>query len=720
MNSRSLLTYLLLMLLTGVLEEGKGQVVPPFDKKEGVLLTTPLLNRVPIGGVGAGTFEVNSEGAITQGAWTHNSQRPIASLPGCFAAIWTKRGERISARSFTLKTPYSLPNIGALDFQGLFPEAFLTPKDPTLPLQVRLRVASPLIPHDLRNSSFPAGLFLFELKNPSTIPVEVSVLLSWENVLGVGGTARLGTTSNRTGTSVVSIPDEQGIFGMRMQGVPLTQGNSLEEHLRDNTTGEMALLMRPPRKEVSISMAGWNTLAPQPPWWEAFARDGTVSGSTGMGEEGKNHPAGAIAVRLTLSPGDYAEVPFAVAWHVPHHFALSGVDYGDYAAKAFPSAVRTAQELLTEYRHLIALTEEPQRRLLSSTLPRPLVSQILNSVAALTTHLTHGREGELGLLAEVGEAGENRAGANFASAYDALALNETLVNYFPALCRANLERLARTQSVDGSFPSDTGSLEQGYTRLQPSSSPTLPEPTSALLRNTCAYVLMVGQYGFGAEDEEALRFHSPFIQRAMGFLSQYLLSAEKSEQELLANALKMGLRLTRGLKPLEVDTLSAFTYLPTPKPLSTPLRTALAQAVGGYTPNALAGFDYDPQSQILRLTPEIPGTWRTLTIPVTKPRFWGRVEFKPRAKGYLVSFRVERLISLAHKAHFGGAGAVLVVQSVRVPKSAVESKEARILVSLGVAPIGIRSREAIGQEVVLTFQSPIKMATGDRLEIEWR
>lgn len=727
----------ILWLLVLFAARSQAQTPLPLNSQKAAA-PAPLFG-VPIGGVGAGTFQVNSDGSIGRGMWTNNSQRPLKNLPGCFAAIWVKRGDRAQAKNLALKNAYGLPNVQSLEFQALFPEAFLVPADPALPLQMRLRVFSPLIPHDLRNSSFPAGLFLFELKNPSSVPVEASVLLSWENALGAGGTAASGAIQNRNGNATRALADEQGFFGVEMRGPRLAPGNSASERLQDNTTGEMALMARPPRKEATVATAAWNALDKIPPWWERFAREGVIEGSAEAGKEGAVHTAGAIAVRLTLRPGDYAEIPFAVAWRIPRQAALSGVDYQTYAAKRFPSAIRTAQELLTEYRHLVALTEEPQRRLLASNLPRPLVSQILNSASFLYTHVAHGGNGECGLLREVGEADDKRNGADFASPLETLAASATLASFFPRLNAGNLERLARAQTPEGAISSYTGNLERGYDELRPPQERSKAESRDSLLKNAAAYILAVAQHCLWTEDEEALRFHYPKVQRAIDYLmgeKEQGGEAEAKEREILiANALNAGAKmavsagdpafqkrceeaLSQRLKALGESALPTSPYKSAPPKEGE--RISIMQAEAGRALAVLEGFEYDSETQLLRITPQIPGDWRSLSAPVFMPRFWGRVEFKPRAKGYLLNFRLDRLISLQRKGRAGGAGGALTVKAVRAPKGAIEGRENAFAVSLGASPIGVSSLRLVGDDVLITFQSPVQMNTGDRLEIELR
>ena len=194
-------------------------VPPAVDAATGIVHSQRLLSGVPLGGIGAGTFQLMTDGTVSHAAVANNWNRPLADSPGCFAALWTRTETRTSARVLALASPYALPTVARLDYDGLFPQAILTYPDSALPVQAALVAFSPLIPFDVKNSSFPAVAYVLRLKNPGPSPVEISAALSWENMLpAVSPNARADVGTNATngaiGTngSAAIIPSGGGIF----------------------------------------------------------------------------------------------------------------------------------------------------------------------------------------------------------------------------------------------------------------------------------------------------------------------------------------------------------------------------------------------------------------------------------------------------------------------------------------------------------------------------
>ena len=136
------------------------------DSPEGVIRSQRQANGVPLGGIGAGTFQLMSDGTVSRAILTNSwstDRRPACLL----RRVMDENGRQTTARVLALRSPYGLPVARSLDFEGLPPQAALNFPDPALPLGVSLRAFSPLIPFDLRNSSFPAAAFIFRLRNRS-------------------------------------------------------------------------------------------------------------------------------------------------------------------------------------------------------------------------------------------------------------------------------------------------------------------------------------------------------------------------------------------------------------------------------------------------------------------------------------------------------------------------------------------------------------------------
>ncbi|HLJ53890.1 MAG TPA: GH116 family glycosyl-hydrolase, partial [Chthonomonadaceae bacterium] len=179
----------------------------PVDPITGVVHSRRLASGVPLGGIGAGTFQVMTDGAISAATYNNNWAYPSGDLPGCFLAVRAAAAGRPVGRVLALKNAYGLPAISGVDYSGLFPVAKLAYQDLALPVQVSVRAFSPLIPHDLRNSSFPAAAFIVRLTNLSGGEAQASVALSWENTLGAGGAATTGRFDSRAGNTVAAVPD---------------------------------------------------------------------------------------------------------------------------------------------------------------------------------------------------------------------------------------------------------------------------------------------------------------------------------------------------------------------------------------------------------------------------------------------------------------------------------------------------------------------------------
>jgi uncharacterized protein (DUF608 family) len=333
------------LLASLFLGAGGGVAQPSQSAQQGVIRSQRLLNGVPLGGIGCGTFQLLTDGTISQATINNNRDHPIGDLPGCFAALWTDAGGRKLSRVLSLQNAYQLPAISAIEYRGLFPQAFLEYPDPALPVRLSLRAFSPLIPADLKNSSLPVALFVFTLKNESRAPVEASLVFSWENFLGVGGSAARGAFSDRNGNSVKPLPSRNGQFGLLLDSLALPAVLPANR-LVYNARGNYALMTQPAIPEAKVMTAGWNAREAKPAWWEEFQREGTISGTVGAGEEGRVHPAGAVCVKIALKERETREIPFVIAWHTPRHYTITDAQYGHFYEKSFADAAEVARYAL--------------------------------------------------------------------------------------------------------------------------------------------------------------------------------------------------------------------------------------------------------------------------------------------------------------------------------------------------------------------------------------
>lgn len=502
------------LLASLFLGAGGGVAQPSQSAQQGVIRSQRLLNGVPLGGIGCGTFQLLTDGTISQATINNNRDHPIGDLPGCFAALWTDAGGRKLSRVLSLQNAYQLPAISAIEYRGLFPQAFLEYPDPALPVRLSLRAFSPLIPADLKNSSLPVALFVFTLKNESRAPVEASLVFSWENFLGVGGSAARGAFSDRNGNSVKPLPSRNGQFGLLLDSLALPAVLPANR-LVYNARGNYALMTQPAIPEAKVMTAGWNAREAKPAWWEEFQREGTISGTVGAGEEGRVHPAGAVCVKIALKERETREIPFVIAWHTPRHYTITDAQYGHFYEKSFADAAEVARYALENRLFLATLTEEWQNRLLRSTLPEWLMRQVINDSSALFTHTVLTRDGGGGgakpgeplfALLESPVEGQGRLG----SLDRRLFAQPMLSVFFPAMERQELRHYAATQAPSGAISRYYGNLDEQLVQGVPAVNLT-PETPSPRAPDTSLSALTAPSSS-----------QTPFRIREVGVVAAYL------------------------------------------------------------------------------------------------------------------------------------------------------------------------------------------------------
>lgn len=148
-----------------------------------IVFHPPMASGIPLGGMGAGTFEIRADGGMYQWQIFNNwAQRLV--LPDTFFAIRAKE-EGKSAVTRRLETIRHTSNPGKpvknITYEGRAPIARLRYEEPALPVDVSLTAWSALIPHQPRDSGLPAAVFTFDVTNHSTAKVQTTLLGTLRN-----------------------------------------------------------------------------------------------------------------------------------------------------------------------------------------------------------------------------------------------------------------------------------------------------------------------------------------------------------------------------------------------------------------------------------------------------------------------------------------------------------------------------------------------------------
>ncbi|MHB1769426.1 MAG: GH116 family glycosyl-hydrolase, partial [Phycisphaerae bacterium] len=152
-----------------------------------IVFHPPMASGIPLGGMGAGTFEIRADGGMYEWQIFNNwGQRLV--LPDTFFAIRANEtGKSAVTRRLETIRHSSNPGQGVknITYEGRSPIARLRYDEPALPVKVSLTAWFPLIPHQPRESGVPAAVFTFELTNHTANAVHAILLGSIRNAVAL-------------------------------------------------------------------------------------------------------------------------------------------------------------------------------------------------------------------------------------------------------------------------------------------------------------------------------------------------------------------------------------------------------------------------------------------------------------------------------------------------------------------------------------------------------
>jgi non-lysosomal glucosylceramidase len=278
----------------------------------------------PVGGFGSGTFSRTYRGDFAR--WhMQGGVHKYQIVDGNQFAMFQKSEDDANgvAQVLTASHPknHALSSwkwdypVGAGDYAALYPKAWFDYRWDKFPAHVVLEQFSPVLPDNYKESSYPVAVYRWHAENPTNKRVTVSVLLSWENMLGwfrtfsrdLSGGINAGNF-NRQSNEVL------GATGT-MKGVIFDRNHI--GTVQDAWDGQWTIAaLESPGVEVTYQA----TFAPGGDGkevWEAFSKDGRLSNSNDRWTSTGEPLAGAIAVRFTLEPGEKRIIPMVIAWDQP-------------------------------------------------------------------------------------------------------------------------------------------------------------------------------------------------------------------------------------------------------------------------------------------------------------------------------------------------------------------------------------------------------------------
>ena len=224
---------------------------------------------------------------------------------------------------------------------------------------------SPIWAQNYQEASYPVAVFLWTAHNPTDQPTTLSILLSWQNMVG-------WFTNTEKSPEVLQRDDGSPYYNY-VPAIGASAGNSSHFVRTGNVTGcvmdgrwsqtgqapiegdgtwAIATTMQP-NTEVFYH-TGWNPVGDGRDIWDTFAVDGSLANvATDDPASDKEQQGCAIAIRFTLQPGETRRVPVTLAWDLPVTEYAAGISeyrrYTDFYGREGRHAWAIAKNALQQY-----------------------------------------------------------------------------------------------------------------------------------------------------------------------------------------------------------------------------------------------------------------------------------------------------------------------------------------------------------------------------------
>jgi non-lysosomal glucosylceramidase len=352
----------------------------------------------PAGGIGAGAYE-----------WTMSGHfRTWFLKPGWYVdnTVWAdafhvfmQSGRTKVAQTLATGAPpdeslgawaWNYP-AGAGSYYALYPKSgFSYEANPAFPVELAVTQLSPVIPHNYKETSYPVAVYKWIARNPGRRPARLSVMLTWENMVG-------WAPRQKTAARATDFGWDRGVAGRvnevvrdgRMTGVVFGRANQ-DPRTGNAMSGSMCIAAEavPGKAEVYVQ-ADFDPRGDGAEVWSSFSADGTLSNRDASRTTGaRDALAGALAVRLTLAPGERVEFPIVVAWDFPYAEFEAGVrhlrKYTAFFGESGRNAAAVAREALAGWRGWEKAIDDWQRAIVGDrTLPDWFKQALINELYIL-------------------------------------------------------------------------------------------------------------------------------------------------------------------------------------------------------------------------------------------------------------------------------------------------------------------------------------------------
>jgi non-lysosomal glucosylceramidase len=360
---------------------------------------------MPLGGFGAGCIGRSSRGDFN--LWhIDGGEHTFKTVPACqFSIFESGQAYALSTQSpedHTLQSWQWYPqsqeqNSGT--YHALYPRSWFVYEN-VLKTQLTCEQFSPIWADNYQEASYPVAVFLWKAHNPTNAPITISIMLTWENMVG--------WFTNTLKSPEVRVRDDGSPVYEYLPRWGESQGNYnclAEDHqyfgcvlgqVADSQTVQEGdgtwciATAKNPQLEIFYH-SRFNPVGNGEDVWQSFSANGSLPNYIDETPADENTRLGAaIAVRFTLQPGENLEVPLVLSWDFPVTEFAAGVNYyrryTDFFGCNGENAWQIATTALKEYQNWRSLIQDWQNPILAkSDLPDWFKMALFNELYDLTS-----------------------------------------------------------------------------------------------------------------------------------------------------------------------------------------------------------------------------------------------------------------------------------------------------------------------------------------------
>ena len=226
------------------------------------------------------------------------------------------------------------------DPKGQYPMAEISYRDATLPVEIDLQSFSPFVPLNVSESSYPATVMSFKVRNTSNKKATIELSGCLENAV-------LNKTKDSKDLKLINTITK--VAGNTI--LTCTAQTNVEAIKKQSDFGNMALLLCQSDKK-SKAEAGIKINSPL-----LFPENGQTTAEANHGEQ----LVGALSKTVKLNPGESKDITFIVSWYfpnikLPENKKTVGKNKGRFYSKRFKNAVEVASAVANSYEDLYQKT----------------------------------------------------------------------------------------------------------------------------------------------------------------------------------------------------------------------------------------------------------------------------------------------------------------------------------------------------------------------------